>query len=365
MMVMRRDLLIGAGAVIVTGAGAVVYGASQMGSMDSYAAAMAALRSPLPAGPGTADLIRFATLAANSHNTQAWRFRVADNGIDIVPDLKRATPVVDPDNHHLFISLGCAAENLRVAAASRGMPGDVRFDPATTAIRFTHTTGAATETALSDAIPLCQSTRGLYDGSALTPEELGLLASAARISGVDLVLITDPAQIGRMSDLIARGNTAQLTNPAFVAELKHWMRFNPRQALAMGDGLFGVTSGNPSLPDWLGPTMVDWMFTATADNKQTTTKISSSAGLAVFVGTGEDAAAWVQVGRACQRFALQATAMGLKHAYLNQPVEVPNLRPDLANLIGLPGRRPDLVMRFGRGAALPFSTRRPVSEVMI
>ena len=364
-MVNRRNLLIGAGAVVVAGAAAVTYEVRQMGSMDSYDAAMAALRAPLPASPDAADLIRFATLAANSHNTQAWRFRVADNGINIVPDLTRATPVVDPDNHHLFISLGCAAENLCVAAASRGMPGDVRFDPATTEIRFSHTTGAATETALSDAIPLRQSTRGLYDGSALTPAELGLLASAARVSGVDLVLITDRAQIGRMSDLIAEGNTAQLTDPAFMAELKHWMRFNPRHALAMGDGLFSAASGNPSLPDWLGPSIIDWVFKAAGDNTKTAAKIASSAGMAVFVGTGENAAAWVQVGRACQRFALQATAMGLKHAFLNQPVEVANLRPDLASLIGMPGRRPDLVMRFGRGAAMPFSPRRPVHAALV
>ena len=360
----RRNLLIGAGAVVITGAGAAVLGVRQMGSKDTFAAAMSDLRAPLPASPAPPDLIRFATLAANSHNTQAWRFRVAGDTVAILPDMTRATPVVDPDNHHMFISLGCAAENLSVAAASRGMLGEVRFDPATTEISFAPTAGAAAEIALSDAIPLRQSTRGLYDGSALTPADLGLLASAARVTGVDLVLITDPAQMGQMSGLIAKGNTAQLNDPAFMAELKHWMRFNPRSALAKGDGLFGATSGNPSAPDWLGPKMVDWMFTASDDNKKTAAKIASSAGMAVFVGATEDAASWVQVGRACQRFALQATAMGLKHAFLNQPVEVANLRPDLASLIGMPGRRPDLVMRFGRGAALPFSARRPVEAVM-
>ena len=77
-----------------------------------------------------------------------------------------------------------------------------------------------------------------------------------------------------MSDLIARGNTAQLIDPESIAELKHWIRFNPRHALAMGDGLFGATSGNPSVPDWIGPTMVDWMFTASVDNKQTAARIA-------------------------------------------------------------------------------------------
>jgi hypothetical protein len=78
----------------------------------------------------------------------------------------------------------------------------------------------------------------------------------------------------------------------------------------------------------------------------------------------DDREHWVLAGRACQRFALQATALGLKCAFINQSVEVASLRPDLATLVGLPGRRPDIVMRFGYGAALPFSARRPVQAVL-
>ena len=336
-----------------------------MGTMADYTSAIDPLRTPLPASPDARDLIRFATLAANSHNTQAWQFRVDGDRIDILPDRSRATPVVDPDDHHMFISLGCAAENLSIAAASRGMPGEVRFDPAGGKISFTRNTGAATDADLSDAIPLRQSTRGLFDGSTLNAADLGILAGAARAPDVDLILITDRVQMGQVTDLIAAGNTAQLANPAFMTELKHWMRFSPSRAAATGDGLFGPTSGNPTMPDWLGPMVLDWVFTAETDNKDTAAKIASSAGLAVFVGADDSAANWVQVGRACQRFALKASSMGLKHAFLNQPVEVASLRPDLAAIIGMRGRRPDLVMRFGRGPALPFSARRPVDEVMI
>ena len=363
-MVKRRNLVLGVGAAALVGAGAVWSGFRRMGSMDEYSAAMATLRAPLPASPVARDLIRFATLAANSHNTQAWLFRAADTAIDILPDMARATPVVDADDHHLFISLGCAAENLSIAAASRGMPGEVRFDPGTGEIRVAYVIGAATHTALSDAIPLRQSTRGIYDGSALTPAELADLETAARVPGVDLILITDRARIGQVADLIATANTAQIADPAFMAELEHWMRFNPRRALDTGDGLFSATSGNPAMPDWLGPMVLDWAYTAESENKTNAAKIESSAGLAVFAGAAADPEHWVQVGRACQRFALQATAMGLKHAFLNQPVVVADLRPELAKLIGMPGRRPDLVMRFGRGALLPYSARRDVATVM-
>lgn len=77
------------------------------------------------------EIIRYATLAPSGHNTQCWRFRIEDHSIAILPDLSRRTPVVDPDDHHLFVSLGCAAENLVQAARAFGFMGNAEFSPAT------------------------------------------------------------------------------------------------------------------------------------------------------------------------------------------------------------------------------------------
>jgi hypothetical protein len=178
------------------------------------------------------------------------------------------------------------------------------------------------------------------------------------------VLLTDRRRIDAVRDLVVTGNSTQMGEPAFVRELKSWLRFNPAQALRAGDGLYSVASGNPALPDWLGPLAFDWLSSAESQNDVYASQIRSSAGLAVFIGAGENPAHWVAVGQACQRFALQATALGIKHAFINQPVEVPALRPELAGLIGLPERRPDIIIRFGYGAALPFSARRPVEAVL-
>jgi hypothetical protein len=54
----------------------------------------------------------------------------------------------------------------------------------------------------------------------------------------------------------------------------------------------------------------------------------------------------------------------MKHAFVNPPVEVTRFRPELAVLVGLPGRRPNLLMRFGYGPTLPLSPRRPVETVL-
>lgn len=364
-MVDRRTVLLGGGGVALAGAGAAFLAMREMGSMAVYADAVAATRAALKQMPETRDLIRYAALAANSHNTQPWRFVVKESGVDILPDLTRTLPAVDPDNHHLFASLGCAAENLAIASRMRGKPGDLTFDPANGGVvRFGFGSSPAENPALLDAIPKRQSTRGLFDGRPISASDLATLSGAAAIPGVDLVLITDRPQMNRVRDLVVAGNTAQMADAAFVSELKTWLRFSPRYAVETGDGLFSASSGNPPLPQWLGPLMFDLVFKSAAENDKYARQIASSSGVAVFVAQKDDPEHWVLAGRACQRFALAATSLGLKHAFINQPVEVAGLRPELAALAGLPGRRPDIVMRFGHGPALPFSARRPVEAVM-
>ena len=355
----RRALLVG-GATLVAGAtGAAWLGARGMGSMADYDATVAQMRSVLSARPELADLVRYATLAPNGHNAQPWRFRLMEGRIEILPDFSRRTPVVDPDDHHLFVSLGGAAETLALAGAARGRRGEVAFDPGLGGLVFAHDEATPVNSALFDAIPLRQSTRADFDGRPVGAAELNALASAARTPGVDVVVITDRPRIDRVRDLVIHGNSMQLADSAFVRELKSWIRFNPRRALDTGDGLFAPASGNPSLPTWLGPALFDVGFRPRTENDKYARQLDSSAGVAVFVGEREDRDHWTRVGRSSQRFALQATALGLKCSYINQPVEVAALRPELASLIGLTGRRPDLVLRFGHGPVLPYAARRP------
>ncbi len=360
----RRTLLTTAGALAVIG-GAAAVGLQSLGGMADYDAAVAAGRGPLASRPEMRDLIRYATLAANSHNSQPWRFRLFEERITIMPDPARRLPAVDPDDHHLWASLGCAAENLALAARSRGRGAEIRSGPQTVDPVTVAFGGApAAEPDLFGAIPLRQSTRTDYDGRAVGTAELRALEAAAAVPGVDLVLVTDRPRIDRLRDLILAGNGVQLADPAFRSELKAWLRFNPRQAIATGDGLFSVLSGNPNVPTFLGSLLIDWFLTAAEENDKYARQIASSAGLAVFVAERDDPDHWMRAGRASQRFALKATALGLKHAFLNQPVEVARLRPELATLVGLAGRRPNIVMRFGHGPAMPYSARRPVETVL-
>ena len=65
-------------------------------------------------------MIAQAVKAPSGHNTQPWLFKIAEGEIDILPDFTKSLPVVDPNHRELFVSLGCAAENLCIAAAHKG-----------------------------------------------------------------------------------------------------------------------------------------------------------------------------------------------------------------------------------------------------
>lgn len=312
------------------------------------------------------EFVRYATLAPSSHNTQCWKFRVGKDSIAIFPDFQRRCPVVDPDDHHLFVSLGCAAENLVQAAAANGIQGRSLFnahgdESVTIALKPTKPIVSP----LFEAIPVRQSTRGEYDGRQISSTELRLLEKAGSGNGINVLLLTDRKAIERVIDFVIQGNTSQMRDQAFVKELKDWIRFNGAHAARTGDGLFSGSSGNPSVPTWLGKLMFDLFFTEEAENDKYAKHIRSSSGIAVFISERDNKAHWVETGRSFQRFALQATALGIRHAHLNQPVEVESIRPEFASFLGMKGKRPDLVVRFGRGPEMPRSLRRPLENVIL
>jgi hypothetical protein len=345
-------------------------GGSSMASTRDYDRVAREQRRPGKEGAGgaldTRELVRLATLAASSHNTQPWKFRVREHSITVLPDFARRCPVVDPDDSHLFKSLGCAAENLVHAAAAQGYAADVSFDPTEEGVvaRFQRSASAHASDVFR-AIPRRQCTKTAYDAGRLAHEQLKLLEQAGQGAGVKAVILTARQQLESVIEYVTRGNEAQLTDPAFRKELVSWIRFNPGQALRTGDGLSGRTGGQPPLPTWLAKLVIGLILTPKAQADADAKNIRSSAAIAVFVAVREDKATWVEVGRAYERFALQATALDIRNAFVNQPIEVRSLRPQFESSLDLDGEHALLIVRIGRAPLAPFSLRRPLEEVMI
>lgn len=374
-MTTRRNIILGSGAVALAAGG--LYGSTLFGPSYEEAArtvwvGRSAAERTTVGGVDRGYLVHYATRAANSHNTQPWIFSVIDGGIKIAPDFNRSTPVADADNHHLFASLGCATENLVLAAAQAGLHASPRFvlggggpDDGWIEIGLDPGEPASdSQTDLFRAILERQCTRSIYDGRPVGATDLQALESASRVDGCRVILISEKIRIEQALELILAANTLQVEDPEFTAELLSWLRFNPSAAIRRKDGLYSGCAGNPDLPSWLGKLLFGLMFTTQSENTRYAEQVRSSAGLAIFVSDQDNKEHWVQAGRSFQRFALKATALGIRHAFVNQPLEVASVRPQVAAWLGVGDQRPDLIVRFGYAPAMPRSLRRMTSDVI-
>ncbi len=80
------------------------------------------------------------------------------------------------------------------------------------------------------------------------------------------------------------------------------------------------------------------------------------------LGTEDDTPPeWLAAGQALARVLLRARAEGVWASFLNQPIEVPELRPRLRDAIGQSGF-PQLLLRMGYGPEVRPTPRRPAEE---
>lgn len=363
MVLSRRTLLIGTG---VAAAGAAYY---MWPSVDPrYQEILDETRKQVESWPQdkralTVQIIRHATLAANSHNTQPWLFEAGGNTIRIRADADRRCPIVDPDDRHVIASLGCATENLMLAAKAAGIDAQVEFDPSSRHVIVTMTSARPSSSAAYEAIVKRQTTRVPFDPMPLENDDLLALDSATQKSGVRSRFLTARKDLDRLKEFVVEGNTAQCNDEAFVRELRHWLRFNQTHASVTRDGLYTGSTGNPNFPRWLGQNVFPLFFTADSENPKYVAQLDGSAGAVVLCAEKDEPDSWFNVGRASQRFQLEATALDIRTSIINQPVEVSAMRGEFQKWLG-DGLRPALVLRFGRGELMPPSLRRPVTAVL-
>jgi len=311
------------------------------------------------------EIVRCATLAANSHNSQPWRFAIQDDAIQIHPDYSRHLPAVDPYDRVLWLSLGCALENLVIAAQTAGYACEIGYpENGTDYINVSLQPGAVDAHPFFDAISIRQSTRSLYDGRPVPTADLDKIMSMPLEQDVSMQVVTADAQREAILEYIKEGDQRQYGDQAFVDELVAWLRFNKSEAMATLDGLFTRCTGNPEAPRWIGKLFVN--KSAGKQQAQTDEKnYRSSSGVVIIVSEQDNKTAWVDTGRVYERLALNLTALGIKSALLNQPIEVADLRIEFQHYLEISPAVPQLIVRFGYADPMPRSLRRPVQQVLL
>ena len=311
------------------------------------------------------------TLAPSGHNTQPWKFSVNDNVVRIHPDFERSLPVVDGDNHALYISLGCALENLVISAKEDGLASRVDYfpeDETEECIRVTLTDEKPKkERELFEAIPERQSNRSMYDEQKIPPADIEQLLQANESKKVSITSFdTKEKDVDPIIELVKEACEIQFNDRQFVEELISWIRFTKKEVRTNRDGLTAEVMGFPYIPRWVGRIILKTFVKPGSEAKKTEKQIRSSSHLFLFVSKRNDKRHWVDVGRSFQRIVLKATSLGISHAHLNMPCEVESVRKKLSNHLDLnPEEQPLLLIRLGYAAGVPRSPRRPIDDVLI
>jgi nitroreductase len=311
--------------------------------------------------------VQYAVRAPSSHNSQPWLFRIAGDTLELRADRSRALPVVDPNDRELIISCGAALFHVGVVLRHYGsMPRIERLPDATDPDLLArvhlgepreHT---AEDEALFHAIPARRTFRNRFADRCL-PEGLGsMLEVAARAEGAWLQVFRTKEARHAVADLVGEADRLLMSDKRVRRELALWLRPNRGKRR---DGMPGYALGLGAVKAAVGP-MVVRMFDAGRGQAARDRRLVADAPMLALLGTARDTPYhWLVAGEAVAHVLLRAQVSDIAASFLNQPIEVPDLRTRLQTLAGRDGY-PQLLLRLGYGHALRATPRRPVAEVV-
>lgn len=306
-------------------------------------------------------LIRYAILAPSVKNSQPWAFSVRENQIHLLADLRRGQAIADPDRRELYISLGCALENLLVAAEHFGFRHGVAYFPEPARQELVATVSFAPGGAPSrartgaslNAIVQRHNDNGVFR-SAAVPAEIRLRLTACCVESDLQVHLTDDRHFRRWIDaLTGEADRAEFADPAFRRELASWI----------GQGVFG----QPPLIARLGRLAVSRVDLGETIAQQDHEIVDSAALLGLVCAEGDSHLVHVRTGQLFERLWLTATGMGVSIHPMSQTMRRQELRTAVGELLPWSGWVPQHLFRVGFTSRPEqyHTPRRPVEDVLV
>jgi hypothetical protein len=387
--VTRRTLLrrgaIGGATLLVAAAGGVSYRAYDEGVFQSGDGGAYDAWRDWDEQRGPTALVAAAILAANPHNTQAWIFRVSAQRIDLFADRARDLGAVDPLRREMYVGLGCALENLMLAAAANGYRATVRLLPSpgqsVHAATIELAPGPVRRSALYEQIPHRHTDRSAYRQRPVPAAALEQMAALATdLPETRLYWLSSDDDRRHVGELMVAAARALTEDRQQSIDDNRWFRHDWDAIQRHKDGLTLDAQGLPELTTAIAKLLPgtsrrynDRFWVDRTRDPQTAT--AAAYGI-VAVPDAQDNRHRINGGRLLERIHLWTAAHGLSLGHMNQITERADrerqlgLTPVFGNairqLVPEDGFAQLAAFRIGypdTGAGRRRSPRRPVRDV--
>lgn len=273
-------------------------------------------------------LVRYAILAPSTRNTEPWRFRVEGSCITVMADLSRAQPVADRQHRELYLSVGCAIENLSVAAEQFGFRHVIAYFPrwpdeqVAASIAFRPGGGRRPERRglTLQSLLVRRSAHGRFVDRPIAEDETAALRACVVEPELELTLMAEPERRREIQALHRLAHEITVADPAYREELADWV----------GQGAFGT----PWPLSQLGRAAVARERVARYLARLDAIALGSAPLLALISSREDDRRSQLRSGQLLERLWLTATALGLAVQPLSASLEVPRLRSTLSSIAG-------------------------------
>jgi len=390
----RRSFLRGAGALTVLVAGGGVWRAYDQGVFSiGEGPAYEPWKDWRTNSPDALALVRAAILAASPHNTQPWLFKVTPSRIELYLDTTRNVGALDPYLREEHIGIGCALENLMLAAAANGYTATLTLVSGTLqpiandrgpkpVAHVDLVPGIREENELYDTIPRRHTNRGPYQPQKPIPAlSLDALANIAKDeAGVRVFALTAAADRKKFTEISSAANTELYSDPEVEQGSDRWILTKWGDVQKYRDGLTIDAFGLSPIAAAISKIMPLWMFRRIATRTQKTaySGLMLSAPLIGIIGVRDryDQEDCMRAGRIWQRLHLLATVHGLAARPSNEAVEIidheklrgkePRHARLLAGITGDATWQPTFVFYMGYPMLVAHaSPRRPIKDVVL
>jgi nitroreductase len=305
-------------------------------------------------------LLRYAILAPSARNSQPWLFDVEGDTVRLFANPTVPRPISDPGDRELYLSLGCALENLLVAAEHFGFAHELTYFPsgswswlvASVVFRPGPPRPPARPPVTLDAI-LRRHNDNRPFRHARVPEDVRRALQACCTDPALRLDLTDDRVIHRWVDqLTLEADRAEFADPGFRSEL----------AASISQGVFGTSR----MMSRLGALAVAHLDLGEAVSRQDHELVESAGLIGLVSARHDDHWTHVKAGQLFERLWLTATDAGIHVHPMSQTMRHPELRAAVAELLPETGWKPLHLFRIGypheRGERVRHTPRRPLED---